>query len=89
MTARDRLAVALAPELLRALEELVDERVRAELDARGNRTNGPRWMTVEQAADRLSCSPDAIRMRVKRGRLEHRRQGLRVYISAESVDRIA
>jgi excisionase family DNA binding protein len=41
---------------------------------------------LEEAAERLGCTPDAVRMRVKRGRLDHRRQGRRVYVSAMSVD---
>ena len=88
MTPRDRLAAVLAPELVSALEELVAERVAAELAARAP-AKGARWLTLEQAADRLGCSADAVRMRVKRGRLEHRRQGRRVYVSAESVDLLA
>jgi excisionase family DNA binding protein len=46
------------------------------------------WLTLAEAAERLGCSTDAVRMRVKRGRLEHRRQGRRLYISAESLDRL-
>jgi excisionase family DNA binding protein len=88
VTARERLGLALSPELLAALEDLVDERV-AEAFASSARSDGLRWLTVEQAAERLSCSSDAVRMRVKRGRLEHRRQGRRLYVSAEAVDRLA
>jgi excisionase family DNA binding protein len=90
LTARDRLAAALAPELLSALEQLVDERVDAAVtDALADRGNGAVWLTLKQAASRLACSPDAVRMRVKRGRLEARRQGRRVYVSAASVERLA
>ena len=83
----ERLARVLSPDLVDAIAELVDERVAQALKAASAR-HGPRWLTVEQAAERLSCSPDAVRMRVKRGRLEHRRQGRRIYVSGESVDRI-
>ena len=48
----------------------------------------PEWLTLAQAAERLGCTPDAVRMRVKRGRLEARRQGRRLYVSAESVERL-
>jgi excisionase family DNA binding protein len=89
VTARERLSLVLSAELLDAMEEVVAERVRAELTARSPIGDSPKWLTVDQAAERLSCSSDAVRMRVKRGRLEHRRQGRRVYVSAESVDRIA
>ena len=89
MTARDRLLTSLAPEVVQALEELVAERVRVELAAAATTANGRAWLTLDEAADRLGCTADAIRMRVKRGRLESRRQGRRVYVSRESVDRLA
>jgi excisionase family DNA binding protein len=83
MSPRDRLASVLSPELVSALEELVAERVATEL-ARVD-TSGRAWLTVEQAAERLGCSRDAVRMRAKRGRLEKRNHGRRVYVSAASV----
>jgi excisionase family DNA binding protein len=55
------------------------------------RPDGPesrRWLTVPEAAERLGCSADAVRMRCSRGRLEHRRQGRRLYVSAASVDEL-
>jgi excisionase family DNA binding protein len=88
-TARDRLALVLAPELVDVLEELITERVAAALATIAPaESREARWLTVEQAAERLGCSPDAVRMRVRRGRLEHRRQGRRLYVAADSVDRL-
>jgi DNA-directed RNA polymerase specialized sigma24 family protein len=86
MSPRDRLAAVLAPDVLDAFEELVAERVAAEL-ARLEvvRDSGPQWLTLEQAAERLGCSPAAVRMRAKRGRLEWRYHGRRLYVSAASV----
>jgi excisionase family DNA binding protein len=81
------LAAMFAPEMVAAIEQLVDDRVAAALAEHG-RENGARWLTLGQAAERLGCTPDAVRMRVQRGRLEHRRQGRRVYVSAEAVDRL-
>lgn len=46
------------------------------------------WLTLKEAAERLGCTPDAVRMRVNRGRLDHRRQGRRLYVSAVSVERL-
>ena len=83
MSPRDRLAAVLAPELVEALEELVAERVASEL-ARIE-SSGPDWLTFEQAGERLGCSPEAVRMRATRGRLERRHHGRRVYVSAASV----
>jgi DNA-directed RNA polymerase specialized sigma24 family protein len=80
---RNRLAAVLAPDLVAALEELVAERVAEELARREDA--GPAWLTLEQAAERLGCSPDAVRMRAARGRLDTRHHGRRVYVSAVSV----
>ena len=88
MTARQRLESVLAPDVLDALEQLVHERVQAELADAAAAKNARAWLTLEEAGERLGCSPDAVRMRVKRGRLESRRQGRRVYVSAASVDRL-
>lgn len=87
---RERLAALLAPDLVDALDELVAERVAAELARLGAaRDHGPRWLTVEQAAERLCCSPAAVRMRASRGRLTTRHHGRRVYVSAASIDELA
>jgi hypothetical protein len=86
LTPRDRLAAVLAPDLLDAIEELVAERVASELARRdATRDNGPEWITLDRAAERLDCTPAAVRMRAHRGRLESRRQGRRLYVSAASV----
>jgi excisionase family DNA binding protein len=82
--------VSRADELARLFERLVADQVEP-LEQRVTeleRDNPPRWLTLDQAAARLGCSPDAVRMRVKRGRLEHRYQGRRLYVSADAVDRL-
>lgn len=91
------LGPALARELLAALRD--DPGLRAELRAllaellapelaAGRRGDGRRWLTLAEAAERLGCSPAAARMRAARGRLVTRRQGRRVYVSADSLDRL-
>jgi excisionase family DNA binding protein len=61
----------------------------ASLDvARPSSQPARKWLTVSEAAELLGCSTDAIRMRCSRGRLEHRRQGRRLYVSAASVDQL-
>jgi excisionase family DNA binding protein len=83
----DLLIEALRPlvaEITGPLEERIAELER-QLDAGGPR----RWLTLEEAGQRLGCSPAAVRMRVTRGRLVVRRHGRRVYVSRESVDRLA
>jgi excisionase family DNA binding protein len=64
---------------MRAAEIVLERQAAAAGEAR-------RWLTLEEAGDRLGCSSNAVRMRVKRGRLESRRQGRRVYVSAASVN---
>jgi excisionase family DNA binding protein len=68
------------------LEELVRSRVEQALAEQVQ--PGRVWLTLSEAAGRLGCSPDAVRMRIHRGRLEHRRHGRRLYVSAASVDRL-
>jgi excisionase family DNA binding protein len=82
---RARLEALLSPEVLAALDayiaELIDERL-AEHPAR----DGREWLTLEEAADLLGCSYDAVRKRARRGRLETRHQGRTVLVSARSVE---
>jgi excisionase family DNA binding protein len=85
---RNRLAAVLAHDVLDALEELVAERVAAEVAARPD-PSAARWLTLDQAAERLGCTRDAVRMRAKRGRLEARHQGRRLYVSAAAVADLA
>jgi excisionase family DNA binding protein len=88
---------ALDRELARALVAAIrdDPDLRDELrgllvDTTAEPTPASRkWLTVAEAAERLACTPDAVRMRCSRGRLDHRRQGRRLYVSADSVDRLA
>jgi excisionase family DNA binding protein len=85
------LSQVFAPEVVAAIEAEIDRRVQvalAELDGRAP-VAGRRWLTLEEAGERLGVSADAVRMRVKRGRLESRQQGRRLYVSADSVDRLA
>jgi excisionase family DNA binding protein len=82
----------LVDELARQLathpdfEALVQARVQQALAQ--HETRDRVWLTLKEAAERLGCSPDAVRMRVNRGRLDHRRQGRRLYVSAVSVERL-
>jgi excisionase family DNA binding protein len=91
VSARDRLAVIISAELLDLVDAYVDERVALTVaEFTPAATNGvPEWLTLAAAAERLDCSVDAVRMRVKRGRLQARHQGRRVYVSRASVDGLA
>ena len=84
MSPRDRLAAVLAPEALDALDELIAEQVAGALALRPEPIT-PRWLTLDQAGELLGCSRDAVRMRARRGRLQARRHGRCLYVSAASV----
>jgi DNA-directed RNA polymerase specialized sigma24 family protein len=88
VSARDRLAGIVSAELLDLVDAYVDERVAAAVaESTPATTNlAHEWLTLEQAGQRLSCSVDAVRMRAKRGRLEKRHVGRRVYVSRASVE---
>ena len=75
------------PEQYEAIEALIQERVEQALMGR-RRPQERRWLTLGEAAERLGCTTDAVRMRIHRGRLDHRRHGRRLYVSAASVDRL-
>lgn len=80
----DELAAHLAAHpRLQALVQLRVEQALAE-----RQRSGATWLTLAEAAERLGCTPDAVRMRINRGRLEHRRQGRRLYVSAASVEQL-
>ena len=71
------------------LEQIAQRAAAIVLGAQQVDNGRPPWLTLAQAAEQLDCSVDAVRMRVKRGRLESRRHGRRLYVSAESVKRLA
>jgi hypothetical protein len=88
---RATLERLLAPEVMHALDDYVRD-IAAELvdDLRGEfeRARGKPWLTAAEAGRLLDCSPHAIRMRCKRGRLEHRYQGRRLYVSARAIQEL-
>jgi hypothetical protein len=80
----------LEQNLRETLRPLVIDVVREEVAEQiGERLREPKtWLTLAEAAERLGCSPDAVRMRARRGRLEHRYQGRRLYVSADAIERL-
>jgi excisionase family DNA binding protein len=71
--------------MLAALHEHVRELVEQWLDDQPAAGDPRDWYTLEEAAGLLGCSYDAARMRARRGRLEVRRQGRTVLVSARSL----
>lgn len=75
-------AVPIPDELV----ETIAQRAAAIVLERMPATGEPVWLTLEQAAERLGCTPDAVRMGANRGRFMSRYIGRRRYVSRASVD---
>jgi helix-turn-helix protein len=81
----------LSAEVLRALDAYMYAIATEIAEAHRHQVqfaNGKPWLTVPEAAQLLSCSAEAVRARCRRGRLEHRYQGRRVYVSARSIEQL-
>jgi excisionase family DNA binding protein len=81
------LATMLGPDLVAAIEDLVDERV---AQALAERQTAKRWLSVPEAGDYLGCSPKAVYARIDRGRIPEsavRRMGRTVTIDRLALDR--
>jgi len=86
MTTREQLAQVLHPDLLDRLDAYIDERVTSAVNAVQTTNGAGRWVTLEDGAELAGCSPDAMRMRVTRGRYRSRRDGARLYVLRADVD---
>jgi Helix-turn-helix domain len=82
------LSEALAEALRPLIEEIVDETVERRL-AELRPEPKKELYTLKEAGDFLGCSPDAARARANRGRLDKVHHGSRVYITGESLHRLA
>lgn len=91
MSGRERLLAALSPELVAALEELVDERVSERLgaqDANGNGSASP-WLSLDEAADYLRVSPRTLERQLARGRVRSTAIGRRRLVHRDDLDELA
>ena len=82
------LRALFAPELVDAIERLVDERV-SEALAR-DRPTPKRWLSVAEAGEYLGCSAKAVYARIDRRRIPSeavRRIGRTVTIDRFALDR--
>ena len=77
----------LALELPNALIETLAQRVAAIVLERLEDTSSRRWLTVDQAADYLGRTPEAIRGLVKRGELTGYKPDGRLQLDREELDR--
>jgi excisionase family DNA binding protein len=83
------LAHIFAPEVVAAIERLIDARVKASL-AEVRAGEDRRWLTPREAGDRLGCSERAIYQRIRVGRIPPdavKHSGRRVYIDRPLLDR--
>lgn len=81
----ETIAIALRPEVERLVDERVDERLSAAAAQAHARTADP-WMTTERAANYLCLSPEALRARVRRGRVPAHRDGDRWLFHRDELD---
>ena len=88
MTARDRLAALLAPDVLDALEELVADCVAEAIDAAERQPASP-WLPITDAADYLGLSERTLERAVARGRLRSSTIGRRRLLHRDDLDAFA
>lgn len=81
MNARERLLASLAPDLVDALEQLVEERVSVLRNVAG-----PVWLSIAEAADYCSVSQRTIARWLSNKRLRSSTLGRRVLISRNDLD---
>jgi excisionase family DNA binding protein len=84
VSAVERLAQAFSTDVVAAIERLIVERVRGVLDADGRFG----WVTLDEAAQLLGTTADALRKRIERGTLPARKFGGRWYIEVAVLDRL-
>jgi excisionase family DNA binding protein len=91
VTPRERLAAVLAPELLTALEQLVEERVDERLQVlsakRMAARQRPELLSVPEAAELLRCERQRIYDLLSSGRLTRLKDGARVLVRRSEIER--
>jgi excisionase family DNA binding protein len=87
VTARERLAALLAPDVLAALEELVSERVAEAVAAMPS--GSPPWLSLDEAAAHLRVSPRSVERAINRGRLRSSTVGRRRIVHRDDLDELA
>jgi excisionase family DNA binding protein len=88
VTGRDRLLAALSPEVVAALEELVDARARELLDGNGNGSASP-WLSLGEAADYLRISVRTLERKIRGRRVRSMTIGRRRLLHRDDLDELA
>ena len=76
----------LGPDLVAALEQLVDARVSAALESQGAVKDASPWLSLRDCAERLRVSERTVTRLVKRGRIRTCTVGRRVLVHADDLD---
>lgn len=82
-----RLRLLLAPAVVEALEDLIAERVRAELA--GAQESDTPWLSLAEAADYLGVSTRTLERMIERRKLRTSTVGRRRLIHRHDLDRLA
>jgi excisionase family DNA binding protein len=86
VTGRDRLLAILAPDLVEAIDQLVEERVRATLEAQASNGGSP-WLSLDEAAEYLRVSPRTLERQLARGRVRSSGIGRRRLLHRDDLTR--
>jgi excisionase family DNA binding protein len=86
VTGRERLLAAFSPELVAALENLVDERVQERLSIQDGHGPAPPWLSVLEAAELLRCKRQRVDDLLSQGRLARYKDGSRTLLRRAEVD---
>ncbi len=86
MTARERLAAVLAPDLVDAIEDLVAERVATEAASATGITVGTPWLSLSASADYTGLSRRTLEREIARGRLPSSAVGRRRLVHRDDLD---
>lgn len=91
MSDLDRLLRSFAPELVDAIEALVAERVRDELDAAGggNAGSSSPWLALDEAAAYLRVSERTLERAIAKKRLRSSAIGRRRLLHRDDLDALA
>ena len=87
MTAREQLAAVLSPSIVEAIQDLIAERVAAELASR-EEASSP-WLSIADGADYLGVARRTIEREISRGRLKPSAVGRRRLLHPPDLDRLA
>ena len=84
---RALLLAALSPELVAAIEELVDQRVREQLESVSGASEFPSpWLSIAETAELLRCKRQRVDDLLSQGRLARYKDGSRTLLSRAEVD---